>query len=93
MLPHALPTSGGRQGTAPPQVVWGKKNFRMLSQRAGVARELLPPQAARPQRRIFRRWLTEGGRGFYNGGNKGEQKGEWSHEAGTDRTRTLRLQQ
>ena len=48
-LPHALPASGGRQGTAPPQV-------------------------ARLQRRIFRRWLTEGGRGFYNGGNKGEQK-------------------
>ena len=35
----------------------------MPSQLSGVAREL-----------PHRWWLTEGGRGFYNGGNKGEQK-------------------
>ena len=91
-FPHALLAIRGRQGTAPPQVVWGKKNFRMPSQLLGVARE--PPhrrrQASAPH---FPQVVDRGRAGILQWRKQRRTKGEWSHEAGTDRTRTLRLQQ
>lgn len=137
--PLVLPASGGRQGTAPPQVVWGKKNFRMLSQLSRVAREpphhrwrqtgwYLPPSSVGVNRRFsehqrrkppphrgqsplwknaaiqavpvarapaphFPQVVDRGRAGILQWRKQRRTKGEWSHEAGTDRTRTLRLRQ
>ena len=91
-LLHALPANGGRQGTAPPQVVWGKKNFRMPSQRAGGAREAAHRRRQAPAPH-FPQVVDRGRAGILQWRKQRRTKGEWSHEAGTDRTRTLRLQQ
>ena len=69
-----------------------EENSRIPSQPTGVARE--PPhrrwQASAPH---FPQVVDRGRAGILQWRKQRRTKGEWSHEAGTDRTRTLRLQQ
>ena len=138
-LPHTLPANEARQGTAPPQVVWGKNasacplrqqrpSENCFPRRGRQAGWYLSPSSVGVNRRFsehqrrkppphrgqsllwknaaiqavpvtrapaphFPQVVDRGRAGILQWRKQRRTKGEWSHEAGTDRTRTLRLQQ